>query len=109
MSPISDKRTEHSLLLEAAQELARRTGGVALRHFRSALAVEAKTSFQPGIDAALPSAGPLTFLGPDGAPLMRAAEAKVGYPPVTPDVTQSRRAPFPSQFFVNTDHLHRIL
>jgi histidinol phosphatase-like enzyme (inositol monophosphatase family) len=47
MSPISDKRTEHSLLLEAAQELARRTGGVALRHFRSALAVEAKTDGSP--------------------------------------------------------------
>ncbi len=43
----SDKRSEHSLLLEAAQELARRTGGVALRHFRSALTVESKTDGSP--------------------------------------------------------------
>src|SRR5437660_12430267 len=47
MSLISEKRTSHSLLLEAVQELARRTGGVALRHFRSALAVEAKTDGSP--------------------------------------------------------------
>src|SRR5207237_6585227 len=32
---------------EAAQELARRTGGVALRHFRSALKVESKTDGSP--------------------------------------------------------------
>jgi histidinol phosphatase-like enzyme (inositol monophosphatase family) len=34
-------------LLEAAQELARRTGGVALRHFRSALTIEAKADGSP--------------------------------------------------------------
>ena len=44
---ISEKRSDHSLLFEAAQELARRTGGVALRHFRSALAVEKKTDGSP--------------------------------------------------------------
>jgi histidinol phosphatase-like enzyme (inositol monophosphatase family) len=34
-------------LLDAAQELARRTGGVALRHFRSALTVESKSDGSP--------------------------------------------------------------
>jgi len=42
-----DKKGELSLLLEAAQELARRTGGVALRHFRSSIAVESKTDGSP--------------------------------------------------------------
>lgn len=45
MSP--DKKGEAALLLEAAQELARRTGSVALRHFRSALTVESKTDGSP--------------------------------------------------------------
>ena len=45
--PGTDKRGDLSLLLEATQELARRAGGVALRHFRSALAVEAKTDGSP--------------------------------------------------------------
>ena len=45
--PGSDKRSDLSLLLEAAQELARRAGGVALRHFRSGLTVEAKTDGSP--------------------------------------------------------------
>lgn len=43
----SDRKSEHSLLLDAAQELARRTGGVALRHFRSALTVESKSDGSP--------------------------------------------------------------
>ncbi|HKW12342.1 MAG TPA: inositol monophosphatase family protein [Gemmatimonadaceae bacterium] len=47
MSPHSEKKGEMSLLLEAAQELARRTGSVALRHFRSALTVESKTDGSP--------------------------------------------------------------
>ena len=37
----SERRGEGALLLEAAQELARRAGSVALRHFRSTLTVEA--------------------------------------------------------------------
>ena len=45
--PGTDKRSELSLLLEATQELARRAGGVALRHFRSALTVEAKADGSP--------------------------------------------------------------
>lgn len=45
--PTSEKRTDLSLLLEAAQELARRAGGVALRHFRSTLSVESKTDGSP--------------------------------------------------------------
>jgi histidinol-phosphatase len=45
--PGTDKRGELSLLLEATQELARRAGGVALRHFRSALTVEAKSDGSP--------------------------------------------------------------
>jgi histidinol phosphatase-like enzyme (inositol monophosphatase family) len=45
--PGTDKRGDLSLLLEATQELARRAGGVALRHFRSALTVEAKTDGSP--------------------------------------------------------------
>ena len=45
--PGTDKRNDLSLLLEAAQELARRAGGVALRHFRSALTVEAKSDGSP--------------------------------------------------------------
>jgi len=45
--PGTDKRSDLSLLLEATQELARRAGGVALRHFRSALTVEAKTDGSP--------------------------------------------------------------
>jgi len=45
--PGTDKRSDLSLLLEATQELARRAGGVALRHFRSTLTVEAKTDGSP--------------------------------------------------------------
>ena len=45
--PGTDKRSDLSLLLEATQELARRAGSVALRHFRSALSVEAKTDGSP--------------------------------------------------------------
>jgi histidinol-phosphatase len=45
--PGTDKRSDLSLLLEATQELARRAGGVALRHFRSALTVEAKIDGSP--------------------------------------------------------------
>jgi len=45
--PSSERRAELSLLLEAVQELARRAGGIALRHFRSALTVEAKTDGSP--------------------------------------------------------------
>ena len=47
MPSSSEKRTDRSLLLEAAQELARRTGGIALRHFRSALSIEAKADGSP--------------------------------------------------------------
>jgi histidinol phosphatase-like enzyme (inositol monophosphatase family) len=47
MSLKPEKNGEMSLLLEAAQELARRTGGVALRHFRSALKIESKTDGSP--------------------------------------------------------------
>jgi histidinol phosphatase-like enzyme (inositol monophosphatase family) len=43
----SEKRGDGALLLEAAQELARRTASVALRHFRSALTVEAKGDGSP--------------------------------------------------------------
>ena len=43
----ADRKGEASLLLDAAQELARRTGSVALRHFRSKLAVEAKGDGSP--------------------------------------------------------------
>ena len=42
-----EKKGEAALLLEAAQELARRTGAVALRHFRSKLTVEAKGDGSP--------------------------------------------------------------
>lgn len=42
-----ERKSDLSLLLEATQELARRTGGVALRHFRSALTVESKTDGSP--------------------------------------------------------------
>lgn len=42
-----EKKSDRSLLLEATQELARRTGGVALRHFRSAITVESKTDGSP--------------------------------------------------------------
>jgi histidinol-phosphatase len=45
--PGTDKRSDLALLLEATQELARRAGGVALRHFRSTLTVEAKTDGSP--------------------------------------------------------------
>jgi histidinol-phosphatase len=40
-------KTHSSVLLDAVQELARRTGAVALRHFRSALTVEAKSDGSP--------------------------------------------------------------
>ena len=42
-----EKKGEVSLLLEAVQELARRTGSTALRHFRSKLTVEAKGDGSP--------------------------------------------------------------
>jgi histidinol phosphatase-like enzyme (inositol monophosphatase family) len=45
--PTTEKRGELSLLLEAVQEVARRTGGVALRHFRSSLTVESKADGSP--------------------------------------------------------------
>ncbi|MFL5614297.1 MAG: histidinol-phosphatase [Gemmatimonadaceae bacterium] len=44
---MTDKKGERSLLLEAAQELARRTGGVALRHFRSGVQVDSKPDGSP--------------------------------------------------------------
>jgi histidinol phosphatase-like enzyme (inositol monophosphatase family) len=44
---LTEKRNELSLLLEAAQELARRAGGVALRHFRSKVVIEAKSDGSP--------------------------------------------------------------
>jgi histidinol-phosphatase len=47
MSATSEKRSSRSLLLEASQELARRTGGVALRHFRTALTIESKADGSP--------------------------------------------------------------
>ena len=47
MATSAEKGADYALLLEAAQELARRTGGVALRHFRSALKVESKTDGSP--------------------------------------------------------------
>ena len=47
MAPRPVTRSERSLLLEAAQELARRTVGVALRHFRSAFTVESKADGSP--------------------------------------------------------------
>lgn len=45
--PTTERRGDLSLLLEAAQEVARRTGGVALRHFRSKLTVESKSDGSP--------------------------------------------------------------
>jgi histidinol phosphatase-like enzyme (inositol monophosphatase family) len=47
MPVITERKTDLSLLLEAAQELARRAGHVALRHFRSGIAVEAKADGSP--------------------------------------------------------------
>ena len=47
MTVASEKKGEASLLLEAVQEVARRTGGVALRLFRSKLTVEAKIDGSP--------------------------------------------------------------
>src|SRR5437762_7444067 len=47
MATSAEKGADYALLLEAAQELARRTGGVALRHFRSAITVESKTDGSP--------------------------------------------------------------
>lgn len=47
MPASSEKRSDRSLLLEAVQELARRTGAVALRHFRSTLTVESKADGSP--------------------------------------------------------------
>lgn len=44
---LTEKKSELSLLLEAAQELARRAGGVALRHFRSKVAIESKSDGSP--------------------------------------------------------------
>lgn len=45
--PHSERKGDASLLLEAVQELARRAGSVALRHFRSALTVESKGDGSP--------------------------------------------------------------
>lgn len=42
-----ERKGEAFLLLEAAQELARRTGSIALRHFRSNLKIEAKVDGSP--------------------------------------------------------------
>ncbi|HEY2374806.1 MAG TPA: inositol monophosphatase family protein [Gemmatimonadaceae bacterium] len=47
MPSTSTQRADRTLLLEAVQELARRTGSVALRHFRSALTIESKTDGSP--------------------------------------------------------------
>jgi histidinol-phosphatase len=47
ISVMTDKRSDQSLLLEAAQELARRAGNVALRHFRAKIAVESKADGSP--------------------------------------------------------------
>lgn len=47
MPPGSEKRSDRSLLLDAAHELARRTGGVALRYFRSTLTIESKSDGSP--------------------------------------------------------------
>jgi histidinol phosphatase-like enzyme (inositol monophosphatase family) len=47
MSAISEKKHDLSLLLEATQELARRAGHVALRHFRSNVTVESKSDGSP--------------------------------------------------------------
>lgn len=41
------KRSDLSLLLEASQEVVRRTGAIALRHFRSKLAIESKMDGSP--------------------------------------------------------------
>jgi len=46
-TPSSERRTDLPLLLEAVQELSRRAGSIALRHFRSALTVEAKADGSP--------------------------------------------------------------
>lgn len=43
----TEKKGEPALLLEAVQELARRTGSAALRHFRSKLLVESKSDGSP--------------------------------------------------------------
>ena len=43
----AEKKGEASLLLEAVQEVARRTGGIALRLFRSKLTIEAKVDGSP--------------------------------------------------------------
>lgn len=45
--PATERRNDLSLLLEATQELARRAGHMALRHFRSNIAVEAKADGSP--------------------------------------------------------------
>ena len=47
MTLATDRKHDLSLLLEAVQELARRAGHVALRHFRSTLTVEAKSDGSP--------------------------------------------------------------
>jgi histidinol-phosphatase len=47
MISTTEKKSDLSLLLEASQELARRTGSVALRHFRSNLTVESKSDGSP--------------------------------------------------------------
>lgn len=47
MSNAPERKGEGSMLLDAAQELARRAGAVALKHFRSALTVEAKSDGSP--------------------------------------------------------------
>jgi histidinol phosphatase-like enzyme (inositol monophosphatase family) len=47
MSTTTDRKHDLSLLLEATQELARRAGHVALRHFRSKITVESKNDGSP--------------------------------------------------------------
>ena len=42
-----DRKSDQPLLLDAVQELARRTGAIALRHFRSALTIESKADGSP--------------------------------------------------------------
>jgi histidinol phosphatase-like enzyme (inositol monophosphatase family) len=47
MSLLTEKRSDLTLLLEASQELARRAGNIALRHFRSKITVESKSDGSP--------------------------------------------------------------
>jgi len=47
MPLMTERKSDLSLLLEATQELARRAGHVALRHFRSAITIESKADGSP--------------------------------------------------------------